>query len=247
MNEGCAGKGVQGPFGHVEKSNMINPPTSRLGRLRVAAVTVLLMAVAACASPFQANVSRFQSQLPAPAGQTFAVVAEDPGKAGGIEFSHYAQLVSAQLAKQGYTPVAEPSQAQLLVEFDYGVDKGRERIRSTGFSGGYGGWSPWYGYGRFGGGFYGGRRFGWGGPWRYGWYDPFFDNDVESYTVYTSGIEMKIESRANHQRLFEGKAEAVSTSNSLQYLVPNLVEAMFTNFPGNSGEPVRITVAPEKK
>ncbi|MEY4671942.1 MAG: hypothetical protein RLZZ415_1821, partial [Pseudomonadota bacterium] len=48
------------------------------------------------------------------------------------------------------------------------------------------------------------------------------------------------------QRLFEGKAEAASVSNRLQYLVPNLVEAMFTDFPGNSGETVRISVAPEK-
>jgi len=39
---------------------------------------------------------------------------------------------------------------------------------------------------------------------------------------------------------------AVSTSNKLQYLVPNLVEAMFTGFPGNSGETVRISIAPEK-
>jgi len=29
--------------------------------------------------------------------------------------------------------------------------------------------------------------------------------------------------------------------------VPNLVEAMFTGFPGNSGETVRISIAPEKK
>jgi hypothetical protein len=27
-------------------------------------------------------------------------------------------------------------------------------------------------------------------------------------------------------------------------LVPNLIEAMFTGFPGNSGETVKITVAP---
>ncbi|MEY2943252.1 MAG: hypothetical protein RLY97_1266, partial [Pseudomonadota bacterium] len=27
----------------------------------------------------------------------------------------------------------------------------------------------------------------------------------------------------------------------------NLVEALFTGFPGNSGETVRISVAPEKK
>jgi hypothetical protein len=29
--------------------------------------------------------------------------------------------------------------------------------------------------------------------------------------------------------------------------VPNLIEAMFTGFPGNSGETVKITVAPPPK
>jgi len=219
-------------------------PTGTMGRLRVAAVAVMLLALAACTNTFRADVSRFQSQLPAPAGQTVAVVADDPQLAGGIEFGQYARLVEAQLAKQGYTPIADPATAELIVRFDYGVDKGRERVRSTGFSG-YGGWGPWYGYGPRWGGY--GRFGGWGGPWRYGWYDPFFDNGgVESYTIYTSGVSLKIDRRADNARLFEGKAEAVSTSRSLQYLVPNLVEAMFTNFPGNSGETVRITVAPEK-
>jgi hypothetical protein len=233
----------------VENKSMTMKANNRFGRLRVAAAVVLLAALAACTSTFRADVSRFQSQLPAPAGQTFAVVADDPSMAGGIEFNQYARLVEARLAQHGYTPSASPEQAQLLVHFDYGVDKGRERVRSTGFGGGYGGWGPWYGggfgYGGFGrGGF--GRYGGWGGPWRYGWYDPFFDNGIESYTVYTSGISLKIDRRADGVRLFEGKSEAVSTSNNLQYLVPNLIEAMFTNFPGNSGETVRITVAPEK-
>ncbi|MEO5598494.1 MAG: DUF4136 domain-containing protein, partial [Novosphingobium sp.] len=66
-------------------------------------------------------------------------------------------------------------------------------------------------------------------------------------TVYTSGISLKIDRKGDGRRLFEGKAEAVSTSNRLGYLVPNLVEAMFTDFPGHSGETVRISVAPEKK
>jgi hypothetical protein len=39
----------------------------------------------------------------------------------------------------------------------------------------------------------------------------------------------------------------VSTSNRLPYLVPNLVEAMFTDFPGSSsGETLRITIKPEE-
>lgn len=222
---------------------------SQIGRLRLVAAAMLLMAVAACTTPFKANVSRFQSQLPAPSGQTFAVVADDPKLSGGLEFAQYASIVRDRMAKVGYVPVEDPARANLIVRFDYGVDSGRERVRSTPMAGSY--WGPWGGYGGFGGGFYGRRGFGggwgYGGPWRYGFYDPFFDSGIQSYTVFTSGVGMKIDRAADGQRLFEGKAEAVSSSNHLQYLVPNLVEAMFTNFPGNSGETVRITVAPEKK
>lgn len=224
---------------------------STTGRLRFAAAAALLMALGACATPFKADVSRFQSQLPAPAGQTFAIVADDPKLAGGLEFSQYASVVRDRMARVGYVPVENPATANLIVRFEYGVDGGRERVRSTPMAGSY--WGPWGGYGGgFGGGFYGRRGFGgWGGgfgaPWRYGFYDPFFDGGVQSYTIFTSGISLKIDRAADGQRLFEGKAEAVSSSNRLQYLVPNLVEAMFTNFPGNTGETVRITVAPEKK
>ena len=42
------------------------------------------------------------------------------------------------------------------------------------------------------------------------------------------------------------KAQARSTSNELPRLVPNLVEAMFTGFPGNNGETLHITVMPER-
>ncbi len=213
---------------------------------KLAIIPLALGALAACASPFRADVQRFESQLPAPAGQTFTVVADDPALAGGIEFRNYAQLVADHLASLGYTPVNNPADAQLLVRFDYGVDNGRERVRSTpGFRDPW--YSSWYGYqpvilrtSR-------GPRVAYVPyrPWGFGWNDSFFDRDVYSYTVFTSGIELKIDRAADGQRLFEGNAQAVSTSNRLQYLVPNLVEAMFTGFPGNSGETVRISVAPD--
>ncbi|MBS0481545.1 MAG: DUF4136 domain-containing protein [Proteobacteria bacterium] len=233
---------------------MSHESTSLARWFKAALVPIMLAALAACAQPFNARVSRFQSQLPAPQGQTFAVVADDPALAGGLEFSQYARLVEAQMAKLGYTQAASDA-ATLLVRFDYGVDKGRERVtRSAGYSGFYGDpfWGPWYGgyggYGRYGyRPYWGGYGFRPGGAWGYGWYDPFFDDGYESYTVYTSGISLKIDNKADGKRLFEGKAEAASLSNRLGYLVPNLVEAMFTGFPGNSGETVRISVAPEKK
>ena len=69
---------------------------------------------------------------------------------------------------------------------------------------------------------------------------------MESYTVYTSELDMKIE-RTGGERVFEGKAQAQSLNDNLTYLVPNLIEAMFTGFPGSTGETVKITVPPPPK
>lgn len=221
-------------------------------RLKLASVPMILAGLAACATPFNADVSRFQTQLPAPTGESFFVVADDPALAGGLEFSQYADMVESQMARLGYVQADSAESASLLVRFDYGVDKGRERVRTTGFSDPF--YSPWYGYSRLGFGGFGYNRSAFyrpryfGRSWGYGFYDPWFGGpELTSYTVYTSGIDMKIDRAASGERLFEGKAQAMSTSNRLQYLVPNLVEAMFTDFPGNSGETVRISIAPEKK
>ena len=227
---------------------MTSARTSRSSRYRtprfwakMLAAPLLIAGVAACTTPFQADVSRFQTQLPAPQGNTFAVVAEDPAMQGGLEFSQYAGYVAQEMSRLGYTQAASPETADLLVSFDYGVDNGRERVRTTpGMGAGfYDPWGPWYG------GYFGRRSFYRGG-WGYGFSDPYFGGpEVRSYTVYTSGIDMKIDNRTTGERLFEGKAEAVSTSNRLQHLVPNLVDAMFTDFPGNSGEVLRISIAPD--
>lgn len=230
-------------------NDVARKPVSRLARAALAGLLVL--GLSACAENFNSKVTRFSTQLPAPQGQSFTIVSDDPALNGGIEFGHYAGLVARNLAKYGYTPAANPEAATLVVHFDYGIDKGRQVMRSTGFSDPY--WGPWRGYGRFGygggwGGGWGGYG-GWGGrgAWGWGWNDPFFDNGIDVSTVYTSSIALRIDDKATSKRLFEGRAQAASTSDHLSYVVPNLVEAMFTGFPGNSGETLRITIAPEKK
>lgn len=220
-------------------------PRQRSPRRRVLAFAapLALLALGACATPFRADVARFQA-MPPPAGQTFVVQAANPRNQGGIEFSQYAAMVSQRLVQQGYQPAASTRAASFVVMLDYGVDNGNEKVVTTpGFGGfGYGGWG---GFGGFG---YGGFR----RPFYYGWNDPFlygggFGPDVNSYTYYTSFLDMTISRTADGQRLFEGKAKARSRDDSLTYLVPNLVEAIFTGFPGRSGEEVRITVPPPPK
>ncbi len=214
-------------------------------KLLTIALPAAALSLSACATGLPTQVSRFQA-MPAPQGQTFFIQAVDPRKQGGLEFSQYAGMVARHLSGLGYVPAPTPQSASFVVELDYGVDQGKPKIvtyPSTGRLGyglGYGGFYRPY-YSRFG---YFGRRHH---PFYWGWDDPFLSPwdypEVRSYTEYTSFLDMDIKRRGDGQALFEGTAKARSRTDELQVLVPNLVEAMFTGFPGRSGETVRITVA----
>lgn len=215
----------------------------RIARALIAAPMLALVALTGCASGFRADVARFQ-QLPAPQGQSFAIMAEDPAKAGGLEFAHYADLVAQHLSALGYVRAVDPAAAQLVVRLDYTVDQGHDRVETT-----PGGPDPFW-YRPWG---YGYPWYGWPRSYVYGFSDPFLFggyNDVRSYTVYNSMLKMRIDpvgGGAAGKAVFDGTARAQSLSNKLTYLVPNLIEAMFSGFPGNNGEEIRVTVAPEGK
>jgi hypothetical protein len=224
------------------------------------ALGVSAAALSGCATGFPAQVSRFQA-MPAPQGQSFVVVPIDARQIGGLEFSRYAGLVARDLQAQGYVPAASINSATMVVRLGYGVDGGRTEIVRDPFDygfGGYGGFGYGRGFGSLGGFGYGGfgrpyySRWGYYGarsPFFYGWNDPFYGSafggyGASSYTVYTSFLDLDIRRKADNASLFEGHAKARSSTDNLGTLVPNLVEAMFTGFPGHSGETVKITVAP---
>lgn len=209
------------------------------------AAPLALLALSACATGLPTQVSRFQA-LPAPTGQSFVIQPANPDDRGGLEFSQYASLVRQNLIAQGYSEAPSAQGATLVVTLDYGVDNGQQKIVSRP-SFDYGG----FGYGGFGrfGGFYGHRA----SPFYYGWNDPFWygggfgGTEIDSYVFFTSFLDLDIKRAADGQSLFEGTAKARSRTDQLPILVPNLVEAMFTGFPGNSGETVRITVPPPER
>jgi hypothetical protein len=211
------------------------------------AAPVALLALGGCATGFPAQVSRFQ-QMPAPQGQSFVIESADPAERGGLEFSQYANLVRQNLIAQGYSEASSRDAATLVVSLDYGVDEGRQQvIERPGFGRPFG-YGYGFGYGRFGRPYY--SRFGYYGrrsPFYFGWDDPFWGlgyDDIDVYTVYNSFLDLDIRRTGDGQKVFEGTAKARSRTDDLRTLVPNLVEAMFTGFPGNSGEQVKITVPP---
>jgi len=206
-------------------------------KILLLAAPLALATLGGCATGLPTRVSRFQA-MPAPQGQSFVIRAEDRAKNGGLEFAQYAEHVRRNLTALGYSEARSASDATLIVTLDYGVDQGRERRAR--FAIAQSGYRPYYS--RFG--YYGPRS-----PFYWGWHDPFFGGgyDVTSYTVYTSELDLDIRRASDGQSVFEGHAEARSRTDELPAIVPNLIEAMFTGFPGNNGETVRITVAPERE
>jgi hypothetical protein len=204
----------------------------------ILAVAASALALSGCATGLNTRVSRFQ-QLSAPNGQTFVVQSKDPALDGSLEFQHYADIVAGHMVQQGYTRASDPSHADLVVDMRYSVDNGHEKVVSDPDP-----WGPWGG-GPWGRGYWGYRGWGWG------WNDPFLFGprygDVHSYTVYTSRLDLDIDRTADGRQVFDGHAQAHSGTDALTKLVPDLIEAMFTGFPGNSGETVKITVQPERR
>ena len=202
--------------------------------------------VSACSSTFKSDVSRFH-ELPKPRGESVMIVPSDPAKVASLEFASYANIVGSYLAQQGYVPAGD-GKADLIVELDYSVDDGKVFVRSSpsGFSFGYG-----YGYGYFSHYYYS----HWYRPlWYYGYY-PYsyygyggrFNSDVRSYVKYTRRLNMTIRPNVDGAKnLFEGKVESTGRSNNLTALMPHMVQALFTNFPGVSGTTVKVVIDLDK-
>lgn len=213
----------------------------RISKFATAVVAGLAaLGLSACASSITSTVSRYQA-MPAPQGQTFYVVpGEGMAATGGLEFQRYAGLVAQQLQARGYAPASSPSAASMIVQLGYEVDHGQVRVVEDPFYRsryGYGFYDPFY-RSRF---FY--PRFGYRSGFYYGWDDPFwYGGGVDSYVEYHSEVDLHIRAAGTGQPLFDGRAQARSQTNRLDVVVPSLVEAMFSGFPGRSGETVKITI-----
>jgi len=206
----------------------------RLSKFAAAAMLgVAALGLSACASSLNTTVSRYQA-MPAPQGQTFFVVpGEGMAATGGLEFQRYAGLVAQQLQARGYTPSLDPKSANMIVQLGYGIDNGQVRVVEDPFSRGYGGFYDPFFY----------PRFGFRSRFSYGWNDPFwYGRGVDSYVEYHSQVDLHIRGAGTGQPLFDGRAQARSETNRLDVVVPSLVEAMFSGFPGRSGETVKITI-----
>ena len=190
-------------------------------------VLVLVTGLGGCASKFKSDVSSWH-QLPRPNGESFVIIAKDPGKSGSIEFSHYAEYLSQSLMRVGYHPARSNETPNLVVRMDYGMSHPRSDVRSTGvqLGVGYHGYHPW-GYGPYG---YGGT---------------FDGPDIRTIPLYNRFFMMEIApAREGAENIYESKVISEGRDNRLEIVVPLLIDSLFQDFPGPSGVTRDVVLEP---
>lgn len=195
---------------------------------------VLLLGLAGCSSTFRSEVVRFHD-LTAPHGNTVTVVPGE-GIEDGPEFRQYADMVIAKLSREGFVAAGE-EEPDLIVKVSYGVLRQEPRSSRPYWSSSYyfGFGHHYYPYGYYYpyyyGGYYGG---GYGGL--YGYSDSLYDRPRHERM-----LEVII-SQPDENVIFEGRVVSKGRTTQLVNVMPYLVEALFTGFPGESGELIRVSI-----
>ena len=185
--------------------------------------------IISCTRDIDCTVTAFHER-PLPQGETIRIEPIDPAEWGSLEFKEYAAMIATQLKAVGYTPVGKGDAAELVAEIDYKIDSGKTAITRRSSS-----------YVRYH--FYYGHYYR---PYYHGLYD-YWEPPFYSETVYNRSLSMNIV-KAEGQKgpgrkvLFESWVLSTGRENKLHGIMPYLVTAMFTNFPGESGVSKIITI-----
>ena len=181
-----------------------------------------LLALAACTSAYKVEVTRFHG-LAAGGGQTFRVVPAE-GVADDLEFKSYAGIVANRLEAAGFKLVftGEPD---LVAAVQYGATPDPAYRSGGGFSIGLGAGS----FGRNVGGGVGASV-------------PVTGGNAE---YYLQSLTLALKLASTGVSVFEGRALAHDKNPNAVLAVTKLAEALFTDFPGRSGETITVTLKTE--
>jgi len=187
-------------------------------------ITVLL--TSGCTPVLRSKVVAFYEDV-LPAGETIRVEAMGEADGQSLEFRRYAKLVADELRKVGYEPVGPGEDAQLIAEVDYKVDMGPVDVR-------YERNRPYvhyyFHYGRYRDPVYFGVTQRW-------------DPELSTAQTYNRTLSMNIvRNDETRERIFESRVESPGYDRQLPEVMPYLITAMFTNFPGENGVTKVVTI-----
>ena len=215
----------------------------RLGSLLV---ICLMGVVAAGCTRVQSDVTRFHELSADSKGKSFFML-PTKDQDGSLEYRQYAEAVAQKLEAAGYVRKAELLDSDYAVAIQYTISDGKTVTSEMPLFGQTGGGTS-YQSGTImtpGGGMssYSGSTYT---PPTYG----VVGSTTTSHTYYTRQLSMDIidthkSSERKLYRVFEGKVVSTGSSGSFAKVSQCLINAMFDNFPGESGKTIRTEVGPD--
>jgi hypothetical protein len=194
--------------------------------MRVALPLLAALALAACQTRPQANVVRFHLGQPVPKSSVY-VTAADPARANSLEANAYNQAVAAELQRLGFTVTQDRAQAEYLAVVGVSEAARPGQTRGSGVSVG------------LGGGF-GSGNVGVGGSVRLP-----VGQGPQPTTVTATTLTVAITRQSDKTMIWEGRAtnDPRRDTGGAAAAVPGLATALFHDFPGPTGQTVRVPLA----
>ncbi len=198
--------------------------------LALAVMAAGLLAGCAGASTMRSEVTRF-NRLPPPGG-TVAVVAADARRSGDIEFGAYARQTAERLDAAGFRP-ATGDAPDYIAQLDYdqqpvagGFDRGGGPRMSLGI---------------------GGASFGGHSAVGVGVGTSFDLNGRSRDAAALRTVTLVIERRADGGRVFEGRAQSMGPAANFTGAVSYMIDAIFTDFPGENGRTITVEAKVDRR
>jgi len=209
-----------------------------------AALVLALFVVGGCTDPrFVTDVTQFHDWPQRETEHRFVVLARDKAKGETLEFASYARQLVAELAKRGFRQAKNIEQSDIVVLFDYSVDAGTVESYPV----------PVYGYypdqyRLVHGMTRDGKPFS-AHVYHSGSYEPI-GYTQETRTIYKRDLIIDIVAakpwrRGKTVKRYEGRVISVGSEQQLVNIVPRMIEALFTDFPGQSGKTRTIVLSPK--
>ena len=199
---------------------------------KFAVALVGVLALSACTSTkyVVSDVTRFHELPMSGDGASFAIAPVNEDQQTSLAFKTFSDVVVDALQARGLREFSgEGSTPDYVVTFTYEVDGPSPDTYSR------------YGAGRYGFGY------GFGYYGRYGGIGYGPGSDVKTKQIYIRRVDLDIFEGPTYgtdsaKRVFEGHAVSEGTTNQVEPVLPYMIQAIFRDFPGASGESIIVKV-----
>ncbi|MFT0851782.1 DUF4136 domain-containing protein [Achromobacter sp. F4_2707] len=195
---------------------------NHLRRIWSVGLLAALLFLGGCASSLSARVTTYQQWPVGVEGEYYQIVGS-PQQSGNLQFAAFSDMLRAAIGPTGLREVAPGAEPRFEVRLEYGnpVKQGWVRTYDDPY--------PFYGWPGFGG------YYGWGG-WGGGvFYSP--RSVTVPVEIYRNTLTVTLfDKLANGQEVYRATAVHNSQSDSLDAVMPYLMQAVFDGFPGNNGQ-----------